>query len=251
MTSAKFPHRLDMFQSKVNARFAGDPNGDYVMAEDINELQDAIIAIERTLGINPQGNNLSVGERVSRLEGSPILKVPPTLVYLGSPARINGATTTRQAATEFLRFDHVIMSNIEEATPIVREVHKTRDVKVYGYIDTGVTTLNLSISQIQVQIQSWKDIGAAGIYCGNFGFERGVSRERQNIILDSIHEHEMVAILQAANPDEVFSDVFHETMNPNWVHPKIVRGDTYHFEKFIVDSGTANKYTNLDNTLET
>lgn len=260
MTSSNFPERLDMFQRKVNAQFAGDTNGDYVMAEDVNELQDAILAIEKTLGVNPQGSNLNVNERMTLLEGLSALKAPPVLVYLGNPGSINGSTTIDQAIEEFLKYDYVVLGNASEDSTdedhqdtiqIIQGVRNSRNVRFYGYIDCGVSTVNLSVSEIQVKIQSWKDMGAAGIYCGHFGFEYEVSRDRQNAILDSIHEQGMLAVLQAANPDEVFSDVYHETLNPNWIPPHIHEGDTYHFEKFVIDTATTNKYIDITTVMAT
>src|SRR5574344_965164 len=46
----KFPYRYSEFIDKINADWDGDPNGDYIMAEHINTLQDAIKAIEEYLG---------------------------------------------------------------------------------------------------------------------------------------------------------------------------------------------------------
>lgn len=258
MTGSKFPSRLDMFQTKVNAQFAGDTNGSYVMAEDINELQDAILAIEETLGTNPQGSNLSVGERITLLEDSSVLRVPPALVYLGSPTNINSAASTDDAVAEFLRYNYIVLGNgVEQAThpehdatvDIISQVRASRDVQIYGFIDCSTTTSNLTISQLQVNIKLWVDMGVTGIYCGNFGFEKGVSRDRQNQILDSIHQYNITAVLQAANPDQVFSDAYDETMNPNWIVPNIVEGDFFHYEKFAVDTSATNPYTDIVSTI--
>lgn len=260
MTSSKFPSRLDMFQTKVNAQFAGDTNGSYVMAEDINELQDAILAIEQALGINPQGSNLSVGERITFLEDSSVLKVPPALVYLGSPTNINGATNTDEAVAEFLRYNYIVLGNgVEQlshpehdiVTDIISQIKASRDVQIYGYIDCGATTSNLTISQLQISIKLWTDMGVTGIYCGNFGFEKGVSRDRQNQILDSIHQYNVNAILQANDPDQVFSDAHDDAMNPNWIVPSIVEGDFFHYEKFVVDTSATNAYTDIVSTIAT
>lgn len=260
MTSSKFPLRLDMFQTKTNAQFSGDTNGSYVMAEDINELQDAIYAIEETLGVNPQGSKLTVGERITLLEDSSVLRVPPALVYFGSPATINGSVSIDDAVAEYLKYNYVVLGNgVEQlthsehtsTTNIITQVRASRDVQFYGYVDCGVTTSNLTISQIQVNIKLWKDMGVTGIYCANFGFEKNVSRERQNEILDSIHQYDIVAVLQATNPDEVFSDAYNDTMNPNWLMPNIAGGDFFHFEKFVVDTSDANIYTDIVTTIAT
>ena len=258
MSLSKYPEKLDLFQYKINAEFEGDPNGSDVMAEDINELQDAILAIENALGVNPQGNKLSVGERITLLEGSSSLRVPSFLLYLGNPESINGSQTTDEAIGHYTKYDHIVLGNNADdisdtdhqlVIDIISGVKANRDVKIYGYINCSVNTVNLSLSELQVKIQSWKDMGATGIYCANFSFESGVDRARQNDILDSIHQYGMVAILQANNPDEVFSDLYHETMNPNWVAPAIQDGDTFHYDKFVVDTSSTDIYTDFVQTV--
>lgn len=258
MSLSKYPNQFDIYQTKRDAEFEGDPNGDDVMADDVNALQDAIVAIEKSLGVNPQGNKMSVGDRIGLLEGSASLRVPSFLIYLGDVELINGSTTTTEAISEYLKYDHVVIGNNAEdegdedhtlAIDIINGTKESREVSFYGYIDCGVNSSNLSISQIQLKIQSWYDMGVKGIYCGNFGYENNVSRERQNNILDSIHQYGMMAVLEAEDPDQTLSDVYHETMNPDWVLPNIVEGDVFHFNKFAVDTSTSNAYLDFSNVL--
>lgn len=252
MSLSKYPELLDLFQVKRDAAFDGDPNGDDVMADDINALQDAISAIESTLGIKPQGSKVSVGERISILEGSATLRAPSFLVYLGESDKINGATSVDEAVGHFVKFDHIVLGNnaddITSATHdttqnIITNIKGNRDIKIYGYIDCGVSTANLSIAQIQVKIKAWKDMGADGIYLNNFGYESGVNRDRQNQILDSIHQYGMVAVMTAADSEKLLTDAVDSAMNPNWVAPHIQNGDIYHYQQFAVDTSTADIYT--------
>ena len=258
MSLSKYPEQIDLFQYKRDATFEGDPNGDHVMAADINELQDAILGIESTLGVSPQGNKSTVGERITLLEGSSSLRVPSFLLYLGKPEGINGSATVEEAVAHYINYDHIVLGDNagDKSDPdhqlvvdIIKGVKENKDTHFYGYIDAGVNTANLSVSELQITIQSWKDMGATGIYCANFGFESGINRERQNAILDSIHQYGLVAILQGQNPEEIFSDLYHETLNPSWVAPNIQAGDIYHYDKFVVDSASANKYPDFISTV--
>lgn len=251
--SSKYPKQLDIFQTKRNAEFESDPNGDFVMAEDINELQDAIGAIEETLGVNPQGNKMSVSDRITLLEGSSVLRVPPFLLYLGNPAEINGATSIGEAVSEYLKYDHVVFGNNAESWEdtdhettalIIEEIQANRNTEIYGYIDCGVLTAGLEISEIQNRIQAWEDMGVAGIYCGNFGFEHGVDRERQNLVLDSIHQHGIIAIVNGNDPAEVLSNAFND-LNQGQLLPNIGKGDIYHYEGFVIDTTTGEEYENF------
>lgn len=248
---SNYPNQVDLFETKHNATSANDPAGDYVMAEHVNDLQDSIVAIESTLGANPQGSSLNVADRLTKLEGISLLRVPPILVYLGSPAAINGSASIDEAAEHFVKYDHVVLGpDLEQdsslghidAISIINKVHEDRSVSFYGYIDCSISTE--TVSEIQVRINKWKDMGVAGIYCANFGYDKGVSRERQNLILDSIHQYDLTAILDATNPDDVLSDTADTTYNPDWVVPNIQVGDIYHLKGFAVNT-SAGSYQNF------
>lgn len=257
LSTSKYPQQLDVFQVKRNAMFDGDPNGDYVMAEDINVLQDAITAIEETLGSNPQSDKLNVSDRIALLEGSSVLRVPPFLIYLGNPSKINGAKTINEAVAHYLKYDHIVFGNNadvdgdpdhDELIDIISKIKQSRSVKVYGYVDCGDNTSGLTLSEIQVKIQSWRNMGVEGIYCANFGYENNVSRSRQNAILDSIHQDGLVAIVTGVIPEEVLSNAHNEQLNPGQELPNILKGDIYHFDKFAVNTEETEPYLDIETT---
>ncbi len=241
--STQYPNQIDLFELKHNATSQDDPSGDYVMAEDVNDLQDSITAIETVLGKNPQGEDATVGDRVTKLESSILLRVSPILIYLGSPEVINGSTTVDEAVGHYLKYDQVVLGADAQdplsihntfVSSIITKVNASRSVKFYGYID--ISNVNDAISDIQVKINQWLNLGVAGIFCDHFGYADGVSRERQNLVLDSIHQYSMPAIISASNPDEVLSDLGDTTYNPGWVAPNILPGDIYYYEQFAVDA---------------
>lgn len=257
MSLSKFPEQIDLFETKINATSQDDENGDYVMAEDVNELQDAIVAIEKTLGVNPQGAYRTLGERLSTL-GVTAMRVPPVLVYLGKASSINGATSIKDAVDDFIRYDHIVLGNGAEdpanlfheiTKEIMDNVKESKSVNFYGYIDCGVNTANLTLSQIQVKINQWMNMGVIGIFCDKFGFENQVGRARQNLILDSIHQYGLVAMVGGDNPDQLFSDTMDPTYNPNWTAPNIVEGDIYYYNKFVLDTTQSNAYLNVGTML--
>jgi hypothetical protein len=78
-TKTLYPGEIDERNAnsnfRVNINFgertsATDPRDYYVLADDVNCLQEAIIAIERSLGVMPQGENMSssVAERLQNIE---------------------------------------------------------------------------------------------------------------------------------------------------------------------------------------
>lgn len=54
-----FPCAFSEFVRKKDAEYDGDPNGDYVMSEDVNELQESIEQIERVINFKELGNTVS------------------------------------------------------------------------------------------------------------------------------------------------------------------------------------------------
>ena len=62
-----FPEQPTTFIDKRNAAYDGDPEGDFVLAEHINELQDAIGRVEEAIGVYvPPGVGLA--KRIESLE---------------------------------------------------------------------------------------------------------------------------------------------------------------------------------------
>ena len=58
-----YPSGVDSFSTKID-------NVTEVMAIDVNGLQDSVVAIETTLGLNPQGAYSTVGQRITAIEAS-------------------------------------------------------------------------------------------------------------------------------------------------------------------------------------
>ena len=63
----QFPTVFSQFDDKLDAKYAGDPKGDYIMAEHVNSLQRAILAIEQYLGLSPDLNT-PLADRLTTLE---------------------------------------------------------------------------------------------------------------------------------------------------------------------------------------
>jgi hypothetical protein len=95
-----YPTSLDSFTHKVN-------DFDTFMAEDVNELQDAIEAIEAELGTTPKGSSADVAARFAALDT--LLGSNPQSIYADLAARLTGydsgwinlPTCTYVSATSF------------------------------------------------------------------------------------------------------------------------------------------------------
>ena len=110
------------------------------------------------------------------------------------------------------------------------------DTVVWGYIDCGVTTGNYTLAEHQTQINEWIDIGAGGIFCDVIGYAYGVSRTRQNAIIDYIHSKGVGAILNVFNPDEVFSSAVDPVYNPGGTATHANSSDVHLLESWVANT---------------
>ena len=171
------------------------------------------------------------------------LKRPKSLlIYYGFPSIINNAKTIDEAIDIFKVYDYIILgdglssqshSDYFNTLKIVSDT-KMQDSKVFGYIDAGVTTQNLSISQIKTRINNWKEIGVEGIFLDDFGFDFKVSRNRQNVIIDYVHLSGLKVIANAWNPDDVFEDLCDEKLNTESEESHLNKDDFFLIESYQV-----------------
>ena len=167
------------------------------------------------------------------------------IVYYGIPSLVNGSTTIAQAQAEFVKYDYIIFGDgLDNPTNTYNASTKTivqylvgQGKKVYGYIDIGVTTQNLTLAQIQTKIANWKAMGISGVFYDDFGYEYGVSRARQSAVLDAAHNAGLGAVLNANDPDDVFKTPTGTTDYPH-VFTDI---DFYFYEGHQVQLGNYNK----------
>jgi hypothetical protein len=253
MTTSRYPNHLDTFTTKENV-VEGLENytGDFVDADHVNVLQDAITKIEGVLGTNPQGSAEDVNERITELEDAKSLKTPSVCVFLGNPLTFNGATTTAQAVNEFLYFNHIVFGyNLEEPTTngheafvqLVQEIKKSKNIKLYGYIDVApIMTNDIALTN---KIVLWKNIGINGIMLDNFGYDKDLTRTLQNHIIQLVHNEDMGCLIRATYDEDVFASTYDAVHNPDRTNPIIGQRDAYLHEVFCVNSINIDPYTDL------
>lgn len=168
------------------------------------------------------------------------------LIYYGYPSLINGASTLGQAAATLAEYDYVVLGDTLElsthpdhantiailANPVMS--HTT----VFGYIDLGVTTQDLSIAEIESRVDDWKAMGVTGIFLDDFGYDFGVTRDRQNTIVDYIHSQGQVVAANAFDPDDAFGDQVNATDNPSGTATALTSSDFYLYESYQVSTGS-------------
>jgi len=164
-------------------------------------------------------------------------------IYYGWPSLVNDAQGDVSRATEaFSQFDIVVLGD-GLAHPAHADHAKTKEIigrlaaggtEVYGYVDMGVTTQNLSIPTATQDVDEWAALGVSGIFWDDAGYDHGVDRTRQDQLIDVTHARGLRVFINAWNPDDVFAD-----------HPgptRLASGDLYLAESWLVGG---NRYRDL------
>jgi hypothetical protein len=184
-------------------------------------------------------------------------------IYYGYPSLVNGVSgDVDRAAATFAEYDVVVFGDGLEfpdvqprRTPagVGPDEHKrTRAIverlrsqspstRVYGYVDLG-NTQRLSVTEIQNRVRLWSGMGVAGVFLDEAGFDFGVTRERQNAVVDFIHDLRLSAFVNAFNPDDVFSSTAMALNsagggNPSGLPSRLGAQDAFLLESFQVRLG--------------
>lgn len=126
--------------------------------------------------------------------------------------------------------------------------------KVYGYIPLDMPYSNLTLTQIQTSVNQCAAFGYDGIFWDTCGSEFGVTRARQNAVVDMAHAQGLLSILNGFDPNDIYnSDVNTnltvanypagypgyaggEQINPTGAAPKVYDGDGILVESFAVNT---------------
>src|SRR5579885_2427166 len=150
------------------------------------------------------------------------INVPKKLaIYYGYPSAINNANgNISQAVATFNQYDMVVFGATLEQNShpdhnntiaIINDPSMANTI-CFGYINS---TDSLDI--IQGQIDAWQSMGVKGIFCDQFGYDFGVTREKQRELVWCIQNKSfgLKAFVNAFNVDDAFSAAVDPTFNPN------------------------------------
>lgn len=171
-------------------------------------------------------------------------------IYQGVPNSANGVNNADQAAALIARFDDVALGydlqnpsnpNYASTSSIIAKAKVLNPrLTIWGNIDVGVsggTSHNHSTGTLQTHIDQWITAGANGIFCDNFGYDRGVTRARQNTITSYIHGKGIGAMLYSTAIADSLSSAVVATYNASGTATVADSRDAYAFI-FGMDSGT-------------
>ncbi len=168
------------------------------------------------------------------------------LIYYGWPSSINGTFNNTLAAAEFGQYDYIVLGDglqsishgdHSNTVAIITELHSSYSTLVFGYIDLGVSTQNLSLATISTIIDDWQTTGVDGIFFDDYGYDFQVSRDRQNVVVALVQAKGMPVIANGWDPDHVFSTTIDATHNPSGTGTLLGSNDYYLSESYQVTAG--------------
>lgn len=152
-------------------------------------------------------------------ELEPHTKLEKVCIYYGYPSGIGGSWTVKGAVEIYKQYDicvfgdtyeietHEAYSETVETLATLKQ--ESPDTKIVGYVPIGVKNVGsdsgLSMEELKKRVLLWKKIGANGIFLDEFGYDYGVTRERQNEIVNYVHSQDMFCIANSWNQAYVFS----------------------------------------------
>lgn len=226
----RYPYQYTQFDEKHDALWDGDPAGDYIMADHVNKIQDAVVDIEKYLGLRTD-DTLSLSERLDLVQQNSQFRIPSFHWFKQT------VENTQYNINELNQFDYVILNQFsQEVTSLVNKL----DSDIVGVVDT-----QLPLNTFQTQINEWKNAGASGIFLLNFGLIR--TRADQQIYLNSVYDTGLMSIVQTDKLNELTNNKVVTGYNPTgdkfifkedtyiW-YPDFGYTDTYITTKVIYDT---------------
>jgi hypothetical protein len=167
------------------------------------------------------------------------------LVYYGFPTSINSSFSVPAAAMEFGRYDHVVWgdgldsaTHPDHANAVAIIAHaSTSATRIYGYVDLGVSTQNLTMTEVQARIVRWKAMGVDGVLLDDFGYDFGTGRVRQNAAVDYAHTQGLAVIANAFRSEDAFGNAIDAVYNPTGAGTHLGASDFFLYESHGVRLG--------------
>lgn len=210
-----FPEEYTPFEPKRDARYDGDPNGDYILANHINSLQDAIEKIELTIGKHPKQTD-TLSERIRALESESALRAPRY-------HWVRDALSDTKAVSDSLkRWDGLIFSKNSASLASI-----LKDKKVPTF---GVVNAQSPLAVVQTEIAEWKTNGVKGILLVDL--ESVGTREHEQQLFNSISQIDMKLAIRTKNPARLLSQNVTSGYNPEGLALVFPKDTTLFLENF-------------------
>ncbi len=161
-------------------------------------------------------------------------------IFYAYPSTVNNTYSVPGAVSVFNDYDLVVFgAGIEESshpdhtkTKNIIKDSQMANTEVYGYIDSTRT-----VADFKNRVVSWKNMGVKGIFCDQFGYDFGTTRVKQNSLISYIHSKSLKAIVDAWDPDDVFSTTINIPNNPLGIGCLLNNSDWYLAQSYQILNG--------------
>lgn len=183
----------------------------------------------------------------------------PLLIYYGYPIayksmwEVSKVVAEISASYSYWVVGHTYQdpSHVEYASTVsIMQAVRAAGVKLYGYIPLGTSSYNYSLAQITTIVDQWKAIGVDGIFLDEYGYDYGVTRQRQIDVVNMVHSKGLPVCANAWVFEEFVCDTLAETGWPagDWKYERWLinnpdnlpspkqTGDSYLIENFCYDN---------------
>lgn len=147
-------------------------------------------------------------------------------IYYAYPSSLNYPTNNYNldsVANDFAQYDIIILGNNLDSsshqdhnnTITIMNKPILSNTEFCGYVRTG-DSLNIS----KTKIDNWKSMSnrITTIFCGEFGFDYGITRNKQNNLVDYIHSKGLKVMANSWNPSDIFDGTpAHKLNNNDWI----------------------------------
>lgn len=167
-------------------------------------------------------------------------------IYYGYPSLVNGANGDLTKATEaFKPYQTVVFGDLLEIpendptenanTKTITQNLRANGNDVYGYVSIGCSD-QLNSTEIKNRVDQWASMSANGVFYDCYGFDYGVTRAKQNELVDYAHSKGLKVFANAWVPEDAMGGK-DESGNASPTH--LNSNDHYLMESFVSEgSGT-------------
>lgn len=227
-----YPSGIDTFTEKKDHILDTNGNiiqeGDDVLAEHINSLQNSIVAIETVLGTSPMGIYPNVADRLNDISKIGLLRIPSICMYYGEWPSL------AEAIDQYARYDYVILPPGADGVNIARECNASV---------IGLVNVSSDIDAVKAEIYGWYQQGLDGVLLDPFDYTY-ITRHDQNSLLSYAHGLGLFCVI-SGNDLDIFPNSYVEGKNTNYT-PIALNNDIYLIKDFAYNEPIDELYARMD-----
>lgn len=142
-------------------------------------------------------------------------------IYYGYPSCLNFIQNNYNldlVASDFAKYDMVILgAGLQNTshpdhnnTEMILNKEILSDTEFYGYINAEDDT-----NILKSQVDDWHSLGIDGVLIDHAGYEFGITRSKQNELINYIHNKLLKVFIHTTNPDDIFAGTPVSQLNSN------------------------------------